>query len=353
MNVAADVLSTLAATDYHLSFDSLRSVQVEVSSACNLRCPQCFNLVPEHVTGLLTPAMWEERIKPYLASFGSVHLVGIGEPLLNRHFFTFLADAAAAGCGTFTTSNLQLVTPDIADRLVASGLGSLSFSCDGATKETYEKIRLRGRLERLTGALESIVAAKQRQQKATPILTLNFGGTVENIADLPAVVELAARYGVASVIAYHNVAYLEANKDVSLFHHQAMSDQYFSQAAAIAQRHGVQFMTPGLFCQPIHYDGGDIHCGYPFGHVYIYSDGRVGPCCMDFPNRIILGDLREKTLPEIWNDEPIRRLRREMTEGPSDTCKYCVSHFRMDITNPRYLFRFPGSDAYIAQLEGN
>ena len=350
MNAIPEVVRRLEESDYKLAPSHLRSIQIEVSSACNLRCPQCFNRMPSHVTGLLDIGLWNARIKPFLKQFASVHLVGIGEPLTNPHFFTYVADALNAGAQIHTTSNLQLARPVIAERFVTSGIASLSFSCDGATKETYKSIRVRGSLERLERALTDINEAKARLNSKTPTLTLNFGASKRNIAELPAVVELAARHGVNTLIAYHNVAYLEEMKEESMFHDKATSDKYFSLASASCKKAGISFLSPSLFENPIKYSAGPIYCGYPFSHLYIYSDGRVGPCCMDFPDRIILGSLKDSSLPEIWNGPSIRNLRRQMCAQPSETCQFCVSHLKMDISDPRHLFRFPGSDKYVSEL---
>ena len=37
--------------------------------------------------------------------------------------------------------------------------------------------------------------------------------------------------------------------------------------------------------------------------------GEVVPCPQDWYRRIPLGDLREESLPSIWNGDPIRALR--------------------------------------------
>ena len=72
---------------------------------------------------------------------------------------------------------------------------------------------------------------------------------------------------------------------------------------------------------------------------------------MDFPERIILGDLRKSTLPEVWNCPAMRALRKEMCGTPAYTCHYCVNHLKMNISDPRYFFRFPGAERMIAALQ--
>lgn len=336
--------------DYGMPLENLTTLQVEVSSACNLKCPQCYNQVEDHVSKLLTPKVWDTRIKPHLDHVKLVHLVGIGEPLLNKHFFTFVDDVRHGGAEVTTTSNLHLVTPAIADQLL--NLSQLSFSCDGASREVYDAIRGPGGFERLETALADIVAAKTRAGSSTPALGLNFGASRHNIANLPEVVTLAARYGVEWILAFHNIVYSASKKEESLFHDQALSDDCFAEAGALCKRYGIRFSSPSLFRSPRHHPTGMVYCGFPFGYLYICSDGRVTPCCMDWPDRIFLGNVLESDLPEVWNSQATRNLRRELCTIPSDTCRYCADWFsgKETFTDPRHLFRFPGAEAYIASL---
>lgn len=338
-------------TEFLAPFAGLQSLQVEVASVCNLRCPQCFQYVDGHKSGFFSRALWDEKIHPCLGQLRDIHLVGIGEPLLSKDFFYFVEDAGKSKVRVHTTSNLQLLTESIAEKLVATGVQELSFSCDGATRETYEKIRVRGDFGKLQSALQWINQFKANYQSPFPRLILNFGALKSNIHELPQVVAFARDHGVELIIAYHDVIYREALKEESLFHFQEISDRFFQEAVRMAEKAGIQMFTPGLFSQPRKYKNPRPYCGYPYSHLYVYSDGRVGPCCMDFPNRMQLGDLNRSTLEEIWNQTPILALRRELLNQPSETCQYCVSHGKMDISDPGYFFRFKGAEEYRKTLK--
>jgi radical SAM protein with 4Fe4S-binding SPASM domain len=294
--------------------------------------------------------LWDKQISPFLGQLSDIHLVGIGEPLLCKDFFYFVEDSLKYNVRVHTTSNLQLINENIAEKLVHSGIKVLSFSCDGISRDTYDKIRVNGKFDTLNKSLNMINKYKVKHRSASPSLILNFGAMKCNIHELPAVVEFAKEHSVENIIAYHNVIYVPELKDESLYHHQALSDQKFIEAKQLADRLGITLFLPGLFSHPIKYKTQGIYCNYPYSHLYIYSDGRVGPCCMDFPDRYLLGNIRASSLEKVWNDAPIAQLRNELAKFPSDTCRYCVSHGKMDISDPNYFFRFKGSDAYIKGL---
>lgn len=347
-NLAPDVKSDLR--NYVVPFHSLKSLQVEVSSACNLNCPQCFKHIEGHKTGFFPHALWDQRIKPLLPQLEDIHLVGIGEPLLSKDFFRYVEDAKTNNVTVHSTSNLQLLNRLLAENIVTSGLDNLSFSCDGASSGTYESIRIHGKLSVLRKSLGLINAAKDRNKSLFPHLILNFGAMKTNISELPDIVKFAYEHRVGMIIAYHNVAYVSRLKEESLYHAQALSDEYFLRAKELAEKLGIVMFMPGLFSQPIKHKPEGFYCTYPLGHLYIYHDGRVGPCCMDFPDRYILGNINQDSIEEVWNGSPILRLRQSLNTSPSDTCRYCVSHGKMDISDPRYFFRFQDSEEYLNSL---
>jgi len=83
---------------------------------------------------------------------------------------------------------------------------------------------------------------------------------------------------------------------------------------------------------------GEVFCVAPWLALDIRQDGEVKPCCV---SEYTYGDIKEKSLLEIWNDEPIRKLRENMiNEIPSKSCQVCYnnqaagkSSLRQDLIN--------------------
>ncbi len=336
--------------NYLFPITNLISLQIEVSSACNLNCPQCFQHIEGHRKKFFTHELWDKKIKPIIQQIKHIHLVGIGEPLLCKDFFYFVEESRKNNIYIHTTSNLQLVNDEIAEKIVTSGIHELSFSCDGISKETYEKIRINGKFEILKNSLALINKYKSKYKSIYPKLILNFGAMKNNIHELPKAIEFALNYNVIQVIAYHNIVYLSELKNESLYHYQELSDQKFKEAIEIAEKLKVQIVTPGLFSNPTNITNPKLYCDLPYAFMYIYSDGRVGPCCMDFPDRYLLGNINESTIEEIWNSIPILKLRKELKISPSETCLYCANNRKMDITNPKNIFKFKDNIEYIKKI---
>jgi radical SAM protein with 4Fe4S-binding SPASM domain len=64
-------------------------------------------------------------------------------------------------------------------------------------------------------------------------------------------------------------------------------------------------------------------CIYPWLHLHSYPTGSAYPCCqadMKYP----IGNLRQNTMKEIWNDAPMKKMRQQMLNGKAvDACTRC------------------------------
>jgi radical SAM protein with 4Fe4S-binding SPASM domain len=64
-------------------------------------------------------------------------------------------------------------------------------------------------------------------------------------------------------------------------------------------------------------------CILPWLHFYGNPDGSVIPCCIA-DHHLHLGNLRQNTISEIWNNDRFKDLRKKMMEGKRcDECKAC------------------------------
>jgi radical SAM protein with 4Fe4S-binding SPASM domain len=64
-------------------------------------------------------------------------------------------------------------------------------------------------------------------------------------------------------------------------------------------------------------------CMMPWVHMHAFADGRVYPCCFgDYHEP--MGNLRDNTMAEIWNNPAYQTLRQNMLNNkPSSVCKKC------------------------------
>src|SRR4051812_25251056 len=149
-------------------------LQLEPVGQCNLRCQMCSIQFRQDGPPYGPPAFmhWETftGILDQFPQLQELHLQGLGEPMMHPRFFDMVTYAAERGIHVSTNSNFTLLTRARAQRAVQSGLEWAHVSIDGATAETYERIRVRSRLEKVVGNLAGLLEAKRQTASATPHL---------------------------------------------------------------------------------------------------------------------------------------------------------------------------------------
>lgn len=67
----------------------------------------------------------------------------------------------------------------------------------------------------------------------------------------------------------------------------------------------------------------ETFCMLPWIHLHAWPDGRAYPCCLGVAKHPV-GNFKEKSMREIWNDEPMREMRRNMlADKPCKECGDC------------------------------
>src|ERR1700730_14323176 len=153
-NPAANILDEQQA--FNLRKDKLgklpNNVFIELAMACNLRCEMCpvpknMELMGGRARAVMNPAVFRRVLTQLSGRRYSLCLNQLGEPLLNKHVVDYVKWAKADGHQVGFYTNGTLLDQSLADRQLDAGLDYIVFSIDGATKETFESIRLGAKFE--------------------------------------------------------------------------------------------------------------------------------------------------------------------------------------------------------------
>ena len=64
-------------------------------------------------------------------------------------------------------------------------------------------------------------------------------------------------------------------------------------------------------------------CGFPYTQMYINYQGKAVLCCSDWKSEVIMGDVHQTTLKDIWDGEQYRWYRRMLADGRSQELPLC------------------------------
>lgn len=314
----------------------LDCIQVEVTSRCPGRCTYCPHTTQREKW--LSRDMDMEtfgRLWPLMRRSGRVHLQGWGEPLLNPAFFDMAALARKAGCRVSTTTCGLRMDPELALRIVESGIDIVAFSLAG-TDTASNASRLGVDFDRVCQAVTTLQAV--RRERMGVHLELHFAylmlaSNMEAVAGLPALMQrLGVHAAVISTLDYIPEPGLEAEGFTPQETDKlAKAAAILSVAEAEARRMDLGFhyelpsaAAPGIACRE------NI-----LRSLFISANGTVSPCVYvnvpmeaEDPKRRVFGNVRETDPIEIWESADFRRFRERLAGGDPDLpCRSCPKRF--------------------------
>ena len=126
------------------------AVIIEPTNWCNLRCKMCMNSTMKRPKGYMSRQLFEKIIDELAERCPNVSLWlnGLGEPLLCKELPEWIRYAVDKGLTNISVNtNAMLLTKEMADALVKSGLHAIVCGVDAFDKDTYESIRIGGKKE--------------------------------------------------------------------------------------------------------------------------------------------------------------------------------------------------------------
>jgi MoaA/NifB/PqqE/SkfB family radical SAM enzyme len=183
------------------------NVILDLTARCNLKCVMCYfantdRLVfPPFDTQLSDDGNMPVEVFEKIAAdlFPRAWRVALGcaaEPMIHPRFREIVAIAGRYGVpDLWFPTNLLALTEPTAQTLVASGVTTVAASIDGMTKETYERIRVPAKWERLIACLELLRSVKKSARSKRPRLRIIFTWMKSNRQDLSSLPEFAADQG--------------------------------------------------------------------------------------------------------------------------------------------------------------
>ncbi len=261
-------------------------VGIETTNRCNLRCVMCPRQEMTRETGDITSDRFKRIADDVKGKVEFVWLQDYGEPFLHKDIFELIKIAGSRRLKTGISTNGTILTDRIIQGIFDSGLDYIIFAFDGATKETYEKIRVGAHFERVSENIRRFLDQKNE-----------------------------ARAKIFTVI---QCICMEQTRDE------------IGRFAAAWRRKGVD----GLRIRQLTYSGKQgvfrnervgRPCFWLWANPHVKYDGTVVACCQDVNATLALGNIDEESLGELWNGERMRELRRMHIDGKQGDIPLCRS----------------------------
>ena len=267
---------------------------IEPTSVCNLRCTMCFQVDPtfthsREYMGMMDMGLYRNVIdQAQEGGTQAITLASRGEPTLHKHFGEMLAYASGKFFDLKVNTNATKLTERLSHDILSSDVNELVFSVDANDKDLYEKIRVRGRFEEV---LENIVRFRDIREKQYPGSRLST--RICGVKFKPEQDEDAFKKFWSPICDHVAYGDLEARWDTY------NNDQH-----------------PTL----------THSCGYLWERMYVWYDGKVNPCDVDYKSLLSVGNVKDNSIAALWHSPAYDSLRKAHLEGrrsaylPCDRC---------------------------------
>jgi radical SAM protein with 4Fe4S-binding SPASM domain len=241
----------------------------------------------------MTDQVFERLVQGAARTGEHMMLIGLGEPFMDRKIFDRIEYCEQHGVATLLSTNGTFLDEKMAGRLLDSRLQHITLSFDGASKETFEHYRKGARFEKVRDNFVRFARMKQERR-----------------ASIQIVVQMVRMAGNA---------------------HEVDDFKKFWSAVPGVDQVRVKEDETNLVTPEIERTGPAARaCHYLWrGAMYVKHDGRVFPCCQSYMlDGAPVGHLAEQALPEIFNSDEMRRLRRLHAAGRAgeiDMCARCCT----------------------------
>lgn len=292
---------------------------IDPAGICNLKCFNCPVHLPEKQGKCVLSF---ENYKKFIDECGDYLLYVIlwswGEPLLNPEFSKMVSYAKSKNIYTVTSTNLNKLSKEEAQSLIASGLTTLIIALDGPNAETYEKLREGGKFDKFMENFDILMEAKKSHKGETPFINLRMVVSKEN------------EYLMED---FKKIGY---DKNVDMISFKAYSTR---QSGCINKDIDEKFSPDKeeLKWYSYHSDYSlnkklkQYNCKFPWTKPMLFADGTISSCEFDFKYNYVFGNIEKDSFKNIWFSESANKFRKQFLKNRNsiEFCKNCVYDYTL------------------------
>ncbi|WP_300040414.1 SynChlorMet cassette radical SAM/SPASM protein ScmE [Methanospirillum sp.] len=302
-----------------------KSIDVDITSRCNLHCKYCFHRTSPADTGReISASEWTKFFEECGNAGVMTITIGGGEPFIKKDLPDIIRGIVANRMRFVLLSNGGLITPEIANFIASTGrCDYVQISIDGSCAAVHDRFRGTGAFD---GAIRGITILKEAGAPVTSRITIHR----YNLDDLENAVHLLLdeiNMGVISTNSVSNQGLARENEEeVSLTPAETCiamekiielaklyNNRITATAGPLSQGREFQEMERArLDGRTIPGRGFLSGCGCMWNKMAVRPDGTYVPCGM--LSHIELGKINQDRLLDIWQNHPeFTRLRQRYT----------------------------------------
>lgn len=276
-----------------ISFEAPTYLLVELVSACNLRCPMCFQsdktFTKKPYMGLMNFDLAKKVIdEADEANIGAITFASRGEPMMHPKFKEIL-EYCSKKKNIFEiklNTNGTYLNEKNARAIFENKVDIVVVSADHYEKNLYEKYRLNAKFEDVVEKVKNFYELRKdypNSKTEIRVSGVNVAGDIDKnkFEDF----------------------WMNFSDNVSIGDPIERWDTYNNKKLNLLSS-----------------------CPKLWDRMYVWFDGKVNPCDEDYKSFLSYGSIKDQTIKEVWNNSSIKSLRDAHLNGkrldvvPCDRC---------------------------------
>lgn len=265
-------------------------LQIEPTSICNYRCAFCYQ-TDKHFTeksnghmGVMSLDMFKGLIDQAVSHCEAVTLSSRGEPLICPEIKEMLAYASGKFLALKMNTNGWFLDEEKCHAILQADMNTLVFSADAVSEPVYSRLRVGGKLERVHKNIQLFRDIRTKYYPTSRTITRVAGVKVQGTPDL----DQMERFWGALV---DQVAFVKYNPWENVY------------------RRPVNGMT--------------TPCSDLWRRMFVWFDGTVNPCDVDYKSTLAVGNAGERCLSGLWRSDGYSQLREQHLAKHRPECFPC------------------------------
>jgi radical SAM protein with 4Fe4S-binding SPASM domain len=254
-------------------------VDIGTTNLCNAACIMCPHSKLKKM-GTMDMRLYKKIIDNCAKlNIKMINLSFFGEPFLDKNIIEKIKYAKERKMIVGFYSNASLMTEKLSKEIIEAELDGITISFDGATKETYEKIRKNLKFEMTKKNILNLIKIKNKLNKKNPKINL-------------VLVELE-----------------ENKKEIKDFYNEWKNK--VDSINIINMRNWANDIQKEGTKESFHFNKKMRRkpCALIWQKMIIDWNGDAVLCCDDWNHSTILGNLKKQTIEEIWKGEKLNKIR--------------------------------------------
>ncbi|HEY6213071.1 MAG TPA: radical SAM/SPASM domain-containing protein, partial [Vicinamibacterales bacterium] len=267
-------------------------IDIEVTSGCDADCIMCPRRAMRRTPGPMAMPLFRKIVDEAIAlGVRDLVLNGYGEIATLRNAREYLAyiRERSRSVRILVNTNGMRMDEDLAAAFIEFGVDVVNVAIDGATAETFERIRKHLKLETVEANVRRLLAMRNASRRNRPFVMVHMILQPEN----------------------------EHETDLFLAKWSGVAD-HAGFAGMLSRAGGVPVKIRNLPSET-------FPCFLLWRQMPVLSDGTVAMCCDDWDGRAALGNLNTHSVREVWQQSEQRRAVRALhLEGRRDAIDLCA-----------------------------